>query len=439
MSDPGSSDLLGRRQAAVARGVAVALPLVVREASGSVLRDGGGHEVIDFAGGIGCLNVGHSHPAVLAAITAQAARFTHLCFQVATYEPYVALAERLNALVPGDGPKKTLLVSTGAEAVENAVKIARAATGRPAVVAFEHAFHGRTLLGLTLTGKVQPYKAGFGPFAPEVYRLPYPYCFRCPNRGDTCCQATPDFFAERLATLVAPESIAAVLIEPVAGEGGFMPVPAEMLRALAAWCLAHGVLLIADEVQTGFGRTGRMFAMEHSAVTADLTAMAKSIAGGLPLGAVTGRAEIMDAPVPGGLGGTFAGNPVACAAALAVLDVLRDERLCERAEEIGEVVRARFLGWRSRHACIGDVRGLGAMQAIELVTATGAPDGARAAAVQREAATRGLLVLTAGTSGNVIRLLMPLTIPRDVLQRGLDVLEGALAATRGTPNVGSAA
>jgi 4-aminobutyrate aminotransferase len=439
MAEPGPDDLLERRRAAVARGVAVALPLVVREASGSVLRDDRGREVIDFAGGIGCLNVGHAHPAVVAAIAAQAARLTHVCFQVATYEPYVAVAERLNALVPGPGPKKTLLVNSGAEAVENAIKIARVATGRPAVVAFEHAFHGRTLLGLTLTGKVQPYKAGFGPFAPEVYRLPYPYCFRCPARGDSCCQATPDFFAARFATLVAPETIAAVVIEPVAGEGGFMPAPPEMLRALAAWCQAHGILLVADEVQTGFGRTGRMFAMEHSGVTADLTVTAKSLAGGLPLGAVTGRAEIMDAPVPGGLGGTFAGNPVACAAALAVLDVLRDERLCERAEELGTTVRSRFLAWRPRHSCIGDVRGLGAMQAMELVTPSGAPDGARAAAVQRAAAARDLLVLTAGTAGNVIRLLMPLTIPRDVLQRGLDILEAALAATEPTSSVGSAA
>ena len=390
MADAPPDDLVARRRAAVARGVAVALPLVVQEASGSVLRDGDGREVIDFAGGIGCVNVGHAHPAVVAAIAAQAARYTHVCFQVATYEPYVALAERLNALVPGPGPKKTLLVNTGAEAVENAIKIARAATGRPAVVAFEHAFHGRTLLGLTLTGKVHPYKTGFGPFAPEVYRLPYPYCFRCSSWGYSCCQASPDWFATRLSTLVAPETIAAVLIEPVAGEGGFVPAPPEMLRALAAWCRANGALLIADEVQTGFGRTGRMFAMEHSGVAADLTAMAKSIAGGLPLGAVTGRAEIMDAPVPGGLGGTFAGNPVACAAALAVLDVLRDECLCERAAEIGDVVRARFLAWRGRHAGIGDVRGLGAMQAIELVTPTGAPDGARAATVQHEAAARCL-------------------------------------------------
>ena len=429
MADAPPDDLVARRRAAVARGVAVALPLVVQEARGSLLWDGDGREVIDFAGGIGCVNVGHAHPAVVAAIAAQAARYTHACFQVATYEPYVALAERLNVLVPGPAPKKTLLVNTGAEAVENAIKIARAATGRPAVVAFEHAFHGRTLLGLTLTGKVHPYKTGFGPFAPEVYRLPYPYCFRCSSRGDGCCQASPDWFATRLTTQVAPGAIAAVIIEPVAGEGGFVPAPPEMLRALATWCRANGILLIADEVQTGFGRTGRMFAMEHSGVAADLTAMAKSIAGGLPLGAVTGRAEIMDAPVPGGLGGTFAGNPVACAAALAVLDVLRDECLCERAAEIGDVVRARFLAWRGRHAGIGDVRGLGAMQAIALVTPTGAPDGARAAAVQREAAARGLLVLTAGTSGNVLRLLMPLNIPRDVLDRGIDMLEAAVGAT----------
>ena len=431
-------DLLARRRAAVARGVAVALPLIVEEGSGAVLRDHRGRRVIDFAGGIGCLNVGHTHPAVVAAIARQAARLTHACFQVATYEPYVAVAEALNAIVPGPGPKKTLLVNTGAEAVENAVKIARVATGRPAVVAFEHAFHGRTLLGMTLTGKVHPYKAGFGPFAPEIYRLPFPYCFRCPRKGASlCCFASPEAITTRLATAVAPESVAAIVIEPVAGEGGFIPVPSEVLRALADWCRVQGALLIADEVQTGFGRTGRMFAMEHSGVVADLTAMAKSLAGGLPLGAVTGRAEIMDAPVPGGLGGTFAGNPVACAAALAVLDVLREEELVERAGELGEVLRAHLVAWQSRHPWIGDVRGLGAMQAIELVDPEGEPDGARAATVQREAASRGLLVLTAGTFGNVIRLLMPLTIPRDVLDEGLATLAAALAAADGTSTVQS--
>jgi len=417
------TDLVARRRAAVPRGVAVPLPLVVEEASGALLRDDRGGRVIDFAGGIACVNVGHTHPAVVAAITRQAARLTHTCFQVATYEPYVAVAEALNALVPGPGPKKTLLVNTGAEAVENAVKIARAATGRAAVVAFEHAFHGRTLLGMTLTGKAQPYKAGFGPFAPEVYRLPFPYCFRCPRKSAAeCCLGNVEAITTRLATQVAPESVAAVLIEPVAGEGGFIPVPPEVLRALAEWCRAHGALLIADEVQTGFGRTGRMFAVEHSGVAPDLVAMAKSLAGGLPLGAVTGRAEVMDAPVPGGLGTTFGGNPVACAAALAVLDVLKNERLPERARQLGDLLRPRLLRWQARHRWIEDVRGLAAMQAMELDEST------RAAAVQREAAARGLLVLTAGTFGSVVRLLMPLTIPFDLLDEGLDILEAALAA-----------
>ncbi len=433
---PGSrtAALLARREAAVPRGVANLHPVVAAAASGAILTDVDGRRFIDFAGGIGTLNVGHAHPRVVAAIEAQARRFTHTCFHVAMYEPYVALAERLNALVPGPGPKKTFLVNSGAEAVENAVKIARAATGRPAIVAFEHAFHGRTLLGLTLTGKVHPYKAGFGPFAPEVYRLPFPYCYRCPNKGGAaCCQASPEWLTQRLAAHVAASSVAAVVIEPVAGEGGFIPAPPEFLRALADWCRAHGALLVLDEIQTGFGRTGRLFAMEHAGVHADLTVMAKSLGGGLPLAAVTGRAEVMDAPEAGGLGGTYGGNPIACAAALAVLEVLEAEGLVARAARIGAAVRERFLAWQARYPWIGDVRGLGAMQAMELVTGPGAggasrPDAARARAVQAEARRRGLLVLTAGMDANVIRTLMPLTIEDAVLEEGLAILGQALEA-----------
>ncbi len=432
--DGAAAALIARRRAAIPRGVAQGLPIVLSEAHGAVLRDAEGRRLLDFAGGIGVMNVGHSHPKVVAAIQAQAARLTHCCFQVAAYEPYVALAERLNRIVPGPWPKKTLLLNSGAEAVENAVKIARAATGRPAVLVFEHAFHGRTLFSLTLTGKVSPYKIGFGPFAPEVYRLPYPYCFRCggqrPDGG--CCQASEEHFSSRLATLVAPETLAAVVIEPVLGEGGFIPAPRDFLHALVRWCQRHGVLLIADEVQTGFGRTGKMFAMEHCDATADLTAMAKSLGGGLPISAVTGRQDVMDAPVPGGLGGTFAGNPVACAAALAVLDVFEEERLVERAAAIGDKLRERFLLWQAAYPWIGDVRGLGAMQALELVEdrSSKRPDSRRTALVQRVAFERGLLLLTAGTWGNVLRTLMPLVISDAELAEGLDILSSALEAAQ---------
>ncbi len=428
---PKTAALMARRERAVPRGVANMHPVVAASARGAVLVDVDGRRLIDFAGGIGTMNVGHAHPRVVAAIETQARRFTHTCFHVAMYEPYVALAERLNDLVPGPGPKKTLLVNSGAEAIENAVKIARAATGRPAVVAFEHAFHGRTLLALSLTGKVHPYKAGLGPFAPEVYRLPFPYCYRCHQKGgERCCQASPGWLTDRLASQVAAASVAAVLIEPVTGEGGFIPVPPEVLRALAAWCREHGALLILDEVQTGFGRTGRMFAMEHAGVHADLTVMAKSLAAGLPLAAVTGRAEVMDAPGPGGLGGTYGGNPVACAAALAVLDVFEEERLVERAARIGAAVRERFETWQARYPWIGDVRGLGAMQALEIVTdrSSARPDPERTKAIQAEARRRGLLLLTAGMHANVIRTLMPLTIEDTVLDEGLAILGEALDA-----------
>lgn len=426
-----TADLLRRREAAIPRGVGYLAPVFVERAEGGLLWDVDGRRIIDFAAGIGVMNVGHSHPRVVAAAEAQLRRLTHTCFHAAMYEPYVALAERLNSLVPGPWPKKTLFVNSGAEAVENAVKIARAATGRPAIVAFEHALHGRTLLGMTLTGRAHPYKTGFGPFAPEIYHVPFPYCYRCPQaKGPECCQASPEFLTTSLASQVAPQSVAAVIIEPVAGEGGCIPVPPEVLRGVAEWCREHGALLIADEVQTGFGRTGRMFAMEHAGVAADLTAMAKSLGGGLPIGAVTGRAEVMDAPHVGGLGSTFGGNPVACAAALAVLDVLESEGLVQRAARLGEILARRFLPWRSRYSWIGDVRGLGAFQGIELVVglAGSEPDPARAAALQRDALARGLLMLTAGAWRNVIRILVPLAITEELLDEGLGILEQAVAA-----------
>ena len=429
VTGPATAALLARRQAAVARGVSQLLPLTAVKAQKAMITDADGRQVIDFTAGIGTLNVGHSHPKVISAVMAQAQAFTHTCFHVATYEPYVALAERLNQLVPGAGPKKTLLVNSGAEAVENAIKIARAATGRPAILAFEQAFHGRTLLGLSLTGKASPYKSGFGPFAPEIYRLPFPYCFRCSQKSaSSCCQAAPGYWDSHLAALVSPTSLAAVLIEPVAGEGGFIPVPDEVLRSLAAWCREQKVLLILDEIQTGFGRTGRMFAMEHAGVSADLTVMAKSLAGGLPLAAVTGRADVMDVPDLGGLGGTYGGNPLACAAALAVLDVMEEEKLVARAEWIGEIVHKRLRDWQKRFSWIGDVRGRGAMQAIEIVDSPHSmlPDARRTAAIQRAALTRGVAVLTAGMFGNVVRMLMPLVIQSDVLEEGLDRLGAAL-------------
>ncbi len=432
-ASPETDRMLARREKAVPRGVAVSLPIAAAQATGARLTDVDGRRFIDFTGGIGTLNVGHAHPRVIAAVEAQVRKLTHTCFPVAMYEPYLALCERLNALVPGPGEKKTFLVNSGAEAVENAVKIARTATGRPGIVAFEHAFHGRTLLGMTLTGKVLPYKAGFGPFAPEVYHLPFPDCYRCPRKGGAaCCQASPEWITDTLLTKVAPQSVAAVIIEPVAGEGGFLPAPPEFLRALRTWCTRNGSLLIMDEVQTGFGRTGKMFGMEHAGVHGDITTMAKSLAGGLPLAAVTGRAEVMDAPHPGGLGSTYGGNPICCAAALAVLDIFESERLVERGARIGAVVKERFQKFAERFPFIGDARGLGAMQALEIVSdpRSKAPDAARTKKVQEAALARGLLLLTAGMHGNVIRTLMPLVIEDAVLEEGLGILESALEAAR---------
>jgi 4-aminobutyrate aminotransferase/(S)-3-amino-2-methylpropionate transaminase len=430
---PKSRALAERRAKAVPRGVPATTPLAIVHAENAVVTDADGNRLIDFGGGIGVVNAGHRHPGVVQAIREQLDHFTHVCFPVSMYEPYIALAERLNALTPGEHEKRTFFVNSGAEAVENAIKAARRATGRQAIVCFEHAFHGRTYLGMSLTAKVQPYKAGFGPFVPEIYRLPFPDCYRCstrPTQGRGCCMANATVLERQFAGLVDPQAVAAVILEPQVGEGGFLPVPVDYMRALREFCTAHGILLIADEIQTGFGRTGRLFAMEHFGVVPDLILTAKSLAGGLPLAAVTGRADILDAAQPGGLGGTYGGNPLACAAALAVLDAMEQERLPERAEQIGERIRGAFRRWAESVPAIGDVRGLGAMVAMELVTdrATKEPDKALTGRIQAEALRRGVILLTAGTLGNVIRVLVPLTVEDPVLDEGLAAMEAALQA-----------
>ena len=418
-----SEALLRRRQKAVARGVATAHPIFADRALGVRLRDVDGREYLDFAGGIGVLNVGHLHPRVTAAVRDQLERFSHTCFQVAMYETYVSLAERLNALTPGTFEKKTILLTTGVEAIENAVKIARAFTGRPAIVAFTHGFHGRTLMGMTLTGKAGVYKQAFGPFAPEVYHAPYPY----PYRGWSTERAL-DALEELFRTVVAAERVAAVLIEPVLGEGGFVPAPADFLRALRRIADERGLLLVVDEIQSGFGRTGRMFAVEHAGVVPDLIAMAKSMAGGFPLSAVVGRADAMDAPATGGLGGTYAGHPLACAAAHAVLDVFQEERLLDRARAQGEQLRGRLGPLAARLPRMGEVRGLGPMIGLELVEdpATREPAPARTRRVLDLARERGLLLLRAGTHDNVVRLLAPLVASEAELALGLDILAASL-------------
>ena len=429
---PESQALLARRARAVPRGVPAVTPIAVAQADGAVLTDVDGNRFIDFGGGIGVVNVGHRHPAVLDAIRDQLDRYLHVCFPVSSYEPYVALAERLNALTPGDHQKRTLLLNSGAEAVENAVKAARAFSGRQAIVCFEHGFHGRTNLTMALTSKVNPYKKGFGPFAPEVYRIPYPYCYRCSEgpRNGRCCQADRARLEQTFAAIVDPESVAAIIIELELGEGGFVPAPVEYVRTLAAFAKDHGILFIADEIQTGFGRTGKWFASEHYGLVPDLITTAKSLGGGLPLAAVTGRADVLEASPVGGLGGTYGGNPVACAAALAVIDVMQRECLPDRAARIGARMTARLQRLAERHLPVGDVRGLGAMVAIELVKdrTTREPDKALTGRVLAEALKRGLLLLSAGTYGNVVRILVPLSVDDAVLDEGLDVLEEALAA-----------
>ncbi len=428
---PRSQALMKRRHAAVAQGAFHATPIFIEKAEGAVVEDVDGNRLIDFAGGIGCLNTGHRAPAVVEAVRRQLDRFLHTSFNVLAYESYVAVCEKLNAIAPGKGPKKTILVNTGAEATENAVKIARAYTKRPAIIAFEDAFHGRTYMAMAMTSKTHPYKAGFEPFPAEVYRVPYAYCYRCsysmkyPSCEVHCANHLEDTFKR----VVAAESVAAVIVEPILGEGGFVTPPAEFYPALNEICRKHGILLIADEVQTGFARTGAMFACERLGLEPDLVTTAKSLTGGLPMAAVTGRADIMDTPGSGQLGGTFAGNPAACEAALAVLAMIEKEDLCTRANTLGERFRARAGKWQSRWELVGDVRGLGAMQALELVRskATRQPADKETTQVARYCYEHGLVTITAGSYSNVIRLLMPLVITNSEMDEALDVLEAALA------------
>jgi 4-aminobutyrate aminotransferase/(S)-3-amino-2-methylpropionate transaminase len=421
-----TKELLGLRASEVTRGVGNTHPIFVDRAIGAKLWDIDGKEYFDFVSGIGVLNVGHSHPKVQKAVAEQLERFTHSCFQVALYDGYVRLAERLNRLAPGPSRKKTLLLTTGAEATENAVKIARMHTGRPAVVAFHHGFHGRTLLALTMTGKIAPYKQNFGPFCSEVYHSPYPYEYQ----GWTTKKAL-DALSELFESEVAPERTAAIIIEPVLGEGGFVPAPVEFLKELRKIADANGIVLIADEIQSGFGRTGKMFAIEHAGVEPDLITVAKSIAAGLPLAGVIGKAEIMDAPTPGGLGGTFAGNPLACAAALAVLDIIEEEKLLQRAVAIGARIERALHDLRLRHRKIGDVRGRGAMQGFELTGDEKIGGQALAARVIDEARERGLLLLAAGAKRNIIRILVPLVIDDRDLDVALHRLSDACDAALG--------
>jgi 4-aminobutyrate aminotransferase len=419
--------LEARRAAATPRGVGVLAPFYVARAENAELWCVEGRRYVDFAAGIAVLNTGHRHPKVLAAVARQLEAFTHTAYQVAPYEPYVALAERLNALVPGPFAKKTAFFTTGAEANENAVKIARAFTGRPGVIAFSGGFHGRTLLALAMTGKTLPYKAGFGPFPGEVYHLPFPNALEGVTTADSLRALDALFRSD-----IEPGRVAAVVIEPVQGEGGFYVAPFELMRALREACDRHGIVFVVDEVQTGFGRTGTAFAHEQAGVHADLVATAKGLAGGFPLAAVTGRAEIMDAPAPGGLGGTYGGNPVAVAAAHAVLDALDEERLAERARHLGARLRERLEAARRWAPEIAEVRGLGAMIAAEFYDpARAAPDPAFARRVQAEAMARGLLLLTCGVHGNVVRFLFPLTIPEAIFDEGLALFEDALRAARG--------
>jgi len=423
---PRSRELLQRRNAILPSGIGYAVPIFVASARGARVTDVDGNVFLDFAGGIGTLNVGHSHPDVVAAASAQLAQFTHTCFTVAPYEVYVTLAERLAALTPGGFAKKVMLASSGAEAVENTVKIARRATGRGGVVVFEHAFHGRTLFALGMTSKSKPYKNGFGPYAGDVHRLPYPYAYRRESPLDEASirAEIENFFA----THIAPDQVACVVMELVTGEGGFIVAPPPYVRILTEFCRAHGILFVADEIQTGFGRTGRMFASEHYGIEPDLMIVAKSIAGGLPLSGIVGRAEVMDASQPGGLGGTYVGNPVACAAALAVLDVFERDRLVERGAALGARMAAFLDRLAARHPNVGESRGLGAMRAIELVKdkVGKEPHKDLAAAVVKRAYEAGLMLLSAGTQGNVLRLLTPLVASDEELDEGLAVLEQAL-------------
>jgi 4-aminobutyrate aminotransferase / (S)-3-amino-2-methylpropionate transaminase / 5-aminovalerate transaminase len=423
---PRSAEILERKERVIAEPLSIYLPLVVAEASGAILTDVDGNTFIDFTGGIGCMAVGHSHPRVVEAVQEQAGRFTHTDFTVIPYENYVELAERLCSLVPIGGEKRAGFFNAGAEAIENAVKFARSYTKRPAVIAFDGGFHGRTMLAMSLTSKPHPYKAGLGPFAPEVYRVSFADPYRGPDTETALAELDRAF-----RTRVAAEEVAAIVFEPVQGESGFVTPPVEFVQGVRRIADEHGIVLIVDEVQTGFGRTGRLFGIEHFGIEPDLMTVAKSVAAGLPLSGVIGRAEIMDSPPDGSIGGTYVGNPVCIAAAHAVLDVIEEERLVERAAEIGETIRARMEDWRERFEFVGDVRGLGSMLAIELVRdrATKEPDPERTVAVVEGARDRGLLILKAGIFANCIRVLLPLVITDEQLDEALGAWEEALEAT----------
>jgi len=422
-----NAEIAERRKTSIARGVGMQTQIYVDRALNAEVWDVEGNRYIDFAAGIAVVNTGHRHPRVMAAVHKQLDSFTHTCHQVLPYEPYIRLGERLNALVPGDFDKRTMFVTTGAEAVENAVKIARYATGRTAVIAFGGAFHGRTFMCMALTGKVAPYKAGFGTMMPDVYHVPFPIDLHGTDVSDSMAGIKALFKAD-----LDPGRVAAIILEPVQGEGGFYPAPAELMRGLRRLCDEHGIVLIADEVQTGFARTGKLFAMEHYDVAADLTCMAKGLGGGLPIAAVTGRASIMDAANPGGLGGTYGGNPLGIAAAHAVLDVIEDENLCERANMLGSRLRQRLEGMRATTPQIADIRGPGFMVAVEFNVPGGhEPDADFTNRVKAEAQARGLILLTCGVYGNVVRFLAPITIPDDVFAEAMDIIEASVTAAKG--------
>jgi 4-aminobutyrate aminotransferase/(S)-3-amino-2-methylpropionate transaminase len=429
---PKSRALMQRREAAVPRGPYHATPIFAARAEGAVIEDVDGNRYIDFAGGIGCLNMGHRAAPVVAAVGDQLEKYMHVCFSVTPYEPYIAVAEKLNALAPGTSAKKTFIVNTGAEAVENSIKIARAYTRRPAVICFEDAFHGRTLLAMSLTSKTNPYKAGFAPYASDIYRIPYAYCYRCsygltyPSCGVTCAQHLEDTFKR----VVSPEAVAAVIVEPVLGEGGFMAPPQEFFGIVQGICRKYGIVLIADEVQSGLGRTGKFFAIEHYGIEPDLLLSAKSLGGGLPIAAVTGRAEIMDAPGVGGLGSTFAGNPLSCAAALASMEMIEHGGLLERATNVGKQFEVKARAWQKKWPLIGDVRGLGGMCAIEMVrnAETREPADTETKEIAHYCYEHGLITITAGTYSNVMRILVPFTITDAQFDEGLAVLEAAISS-----------
>jgi 4-aminobutyrate aminotransferase/(S)-3-amino-2-methylpropionate transaminase len=428
---PKSREWFERRASAVPQGVANIHPIVTARASGAIIEDVDGNRLIDLATGISVLNVGHTAPEVVAAAQRQLELDTHSCFHVTANEPYIELAERLNALAPGNAPKKTMFANSGAEAVENAVKIARKATGRQAVVTFDHAFHGRTLLAMSLTAKVMPYKQGMGPFAPEIYRLPFAYPYRWPSGRDACAREALAYATDEMHKHIGEENIAAVIVEPIQGEGGFVVPAPGFLKGLADFCSTNGIVFIADEIQSGMGRAGRWFAIEDEGVVPDLITSAKSLGGGLPISAVTGRSELMDAVHVGGLGGTYGGNPVAAAAALAVLDLIERDGLLERSRALGARTMTALRDMQGRHDVIGDVRGRGMMTAIELVKdrATKDPlDGAAGNAIVKRCLEDGVVIIKAGTYDNVIRLLPPLTIDESLLEEGLGVLDEALAA-----------